>query len=78
MNVGPRVLKGKAYNVQWLVLVYNLAMVALNFWMAKEMVVTTWSEYAWLRELIYSGLIIVLRDKINCTLGFVKGFCEFL
>ena len=57
MNVGPRVLKGRAFPVQWLVLVYNLAMVGLNFWMAKEMVVTTWSEYAWLRELIYPGLI---------------------
>ena len=50
MNVGPRVLKGRAFPVQWLVLAYNLAMVALNFWMAKEMVVTTMSHYSWLRN----------------------------
>ena len=49
MNVGPRGLKGRAFPVQWLVLVYNLAMVALNLWMAKEMVVTTMSHYTWLR-----------------------------
>ena len=49
MNVGPRVLKGRAFPVKWIVIAYNLAMVALNFWMAKEMVVTTWSHYTWFK-----------------------------
>ena len=50
MNVGPRVLKGRAFPVQWLVLAYNLAMVGLNLWMAAEMVITTMSHYTWLRN----------------------------